>query len=108
MLPALSYRCRGSTAERGIALSVGRAAPGVAVPMSVFPSVAFLRGRASVILITVIGMEPDSPAFGEGLDAYCRGVPRAACPYAPGAPQHDDWLRGWDEAEAIDFEESRA
>ena len=50
-------------------------------------------------------MEPDSPAFDEGLDAYCMGVSRDGCPYAPGTPKHLEWLRGWDEAEALDFEE---
>ena len=40
----------------------------------------------------------------EGIDAYCQVVLRY-CPYAPGTPEHRDWLCGWDEAEAVDFEE---
>lgn len=49
--------------------------------------------------------KPDNSAFDEGLDAYCLRIPRNACPHAPGTPEHHDWLRGWDEAEAIDRED---
>ena len=42
----------------------------------------------------------------QGIDAYCKGVPRSACPYAPGTPEHRDWLCGWDEAAEIDREEN--
>jgi hypothetical protein len=52
-------------------------------------------------------MEPDSPAFEEGLDACCLRVPRNACPYKPGTSGHLDWLEGWGEAEAIDFDEQK-
>ena len=48
---------------------------------------------------------PTTKPVDEGIDAYCRGVPRSDCPYAPGTPEHRDWLCGWDEAEALDFEE---
>jgi hypothetical protein len=48
----------------------------------------------------------DSIHVEEGVDAYCAGQPRNACPYPPGAPEHFDWTRGWDEAEQIDFEEA--
>jgi len=48
---------------------------------------------------------PNTKPVDEGIDAYCQGVPRSACPYAPGTPEHRDWLYGWDEAEALDFEE---
>ena len=52
-----------------------------------------------------VGMDRDSPTFDEGLDAYCVGASRSACPYLPETPERQDWLRGWDEAEAIDFED---
>ena len=44
-------------------------------------------------------------SLGEGIDAYCMDVGRSACPHKPGSQRHNDWLRGWDEAEAIDFEQ---
>lgn len=47
----------------------------------------------------------DSKAVEDGVDAYCLGVSRNACPYAPESGEHCDWLRGWDEAEEMDFEE---
>jgi ribosome modulation factor len=47
----------------------------------------------------------DSKTIDEGIDAYCAGIPRSACPYKPDTPEHTDWLSGWDEAEAIDFEQ---
>jgi ribosome modulation factor len=43
----------------------------------------------------------------EGVDAYCIGTPRHGCPYEPGTQEHHDWLRGWDEAEEVDFEERK-
>ena len=49
---------------------------------------------------------PITKPVDEGIDAYCKGVPRSACPYAPGTPQHRDWLCGWDEAEEIDRDEN--
>jgi ribosome modulation factor len=52
-------------------------------------------------------MERESKAVDEGIDAYCCGVSRNACPYKPGTPERDDWLHGWDEAEAIDFEDRK-
>jgi ribosome modulation factor len=52
-------------------------------------------------------MDTDNPTFDEGLDAYCVGASRNACPYLPETPEHDDWLRGWDEAEALDFEDRK-
>lgn len=47
---------------------------------------------------------PVSTAVYEGTDAYCDGLSRNSCPYVPGTPEHRDWLCGWDEAEALDFE----
>jgi hypothetical protein len=47
----------------------------------------------------------DTKAVDEGVDAFCAGIPRNACAYEPGAAEHLDWMRGWDEAEAVDFEE---
>ena len=47
----------------------------------------------------------DDTAIDEGIDAYCMGVGRSACPHKPGSQRHRDWLLGWDEAEAIDFEQ---
>ena len=49
-------------------------------------------------------MQRERETVDEGIDAYCQGVGRSACPYALGTPEHCDWLRGWDEAEEIDFE----
>ena len=43
----------------------------------------------------------DSDAVDEGADAYCAGVSRRDCPHQ----NRIDWLRGWDEAERIDFEQ---
>jgi ribosome modulation factor len=51
-------------------------------------------------------MPEDSKAVDEGVDAFCAGLPRNACPYEPGTPERSDWLRGWDEAEEIDFEDA--
>jgi ribosome modulation factor len=47
----------------------------------------------------------DNNAVDEGVDAYCEGIPRDACPYDAGTQDHFDWLRGWDKAEELDFEE---
>jgi len=47
----------------------------------------------------------DSKAVDEGVDAYCAGIPRNACPYQSGTQDHIDWLGGWDKAEELDFEE---
>ena len=47
----------------------------------------------------------DTKAVDEGVDAFCAGLCRHACPYDPGTVEHLDWMRGWDEAEAADFEE---
>ena len=49
-------------------------------------------------------MQRESNAVDEGIDAYCQSVSRNACPYAPGTREREDWLRGWDEAEELDFE----
>ena len=49
-----------------------------------------------------------SKAVDEGIDAYCTDVPRGDCPYRPWVKEYYDWLSGWDEAEAIDFEELAA
>ena len=38
---------------------------------------------------------PTTKPVDEGIDAFCQGIPRAACPYAPGTPKHRDWLCGW-------------
>ena len=35
------------------------------------------------------------------------GVPRQECPYPPSTQEYYDWLIGWDDAEAIDFEEEK-
>ena len=43
----------------------------------------------------------------EGFDAYCAGFSRYACPYAPWIKEYYDWLTGWDEAQAIAFEEGK-
>ncbi|MFI0844475.1 Rmf/CrpP family protein [Mesorhizobium sp. IMUNJ 23232] len=40
------------------------------------------------------------------MDAYCRGLPRSACPYAVDTDARRDWTRGWDESETVDFEDS--
>jgi ribosome modulation factor len=48
-----------------------------------------------------------SKALDEGIDAYCLGVPRGACPYRPSTKEYYDWLIGWDEAEELDFEETK-
>ena len=40
----------------------------------------------------------------EGVDAYCAGIPRNACPYQPETQDRIDWVRGWDEAEELDLE----
>jgi len=53
-------------------------------------------------------MEPERNDFDEGIDAYCAYLGRNACPYQPGTSEGDEWLRGWDEAEEIDFEEIAA
>ena len=53
-------------------------------------------------------IELSSEAIDEGIDAYCTGVPRGACPYRPSIKAYYDWLTGWDEAEAIDFEDLAA
>ena len=53
-------------------------------------------------------MQRDSNAVDEGIDAYCQSVSRNACPYAPGTREREDWLRGWDEAEELDFQELAA
>jgi len=50
----------------------------------------------------------DTHQVEEGIDAYCVGVGRNACPYERGTPEHADWLRGWDEAEELDFDELAA
>ena len=50
----------------------------------------------------------DTRQVEEGIDAYCVGVGRNACPYERGTPEHADWLRGWDEAEELDFDELAA
>ena len=50
-------------------------------------------------------MPIDTKAVDEGVDAYCAGIPRQACPYEPGTAEYRDWTRGWDEAEEADFEE---
>ena len=50
---------------------------------------------------------PVTTAVDEGIDAYCARVSRDACPYRPGTPEHRDWLCGWDDAEAIDFEQRK-
>ncbi|WP_371818671.1 Rmf/CrpP family protein [Aminobacter sp. MDW-2] len=42
----------------------------------------------------------------EGLDAYCRGIARDACPYCTQSDIGKAWLRGWDDAAWIDLEES--
>ena len=47
----------------------------------------------------------DRKTVDEGVDAFCSGVSRNACPYGPDTLERVDWLRGWDEAEAIDFED---
>jgi ribosome modulation factor len=47
----------------------------------------------------------DSRAVEEGVDAYCVGLPRHACPYAAGSAEYLDWMRGWDEAREIDLEQ---
>ena len=47
----------------------------------------------------------DTRAVDEGVDAYCASIPRRACPYELGTAGYLDWMRGWDEAEAADFEE---
>jgi len=36
-------------------------------------------------------MERDSKAVEEGVDAYCLGVARDACPYDPASQEHLDW-----------------
>ena len=43
----------------------------------------------------------------EGFDAYHAGVSRHACPYSPWFKEYYDWLTGWDEAQAIAFEEGK-
>lgn len=43
--------------------------------------------------------------FEEGTDAFCRGTPRNACPYPDGTQEHDDWVRGWDDAQRISHQE---
>ena len=57
--------------------------------------------------LTKVAMERESKAVEEGIDAYCLGVPRHACPYPPSTKAYYDWLVGWDEAEAIEFEEEK-
>ena len=39
----------------------------------------------------------------EGVDAYCSGQTRTACPYEPGTNEHSQWTRGWYEAEDVDL-----
>jgi hypothetical protein len=41
----------------------------------------------------------------EGVDAYCLGMTRSACPYPAWKPQRYAWLLRWDEAKEIDEEE---
>jgi ribosome modulation factor len=41
----------------------------------------------------------------EGFDAFCAGLPRSACPYAPATAEYQAWTSGWDDAEAVDFED---
>ena len=48
---------------------------------------------------------PLTKAVDQGIDAYCKGLPRVACPYEPDTLEYRDWLCGWDEAEEIDAEE---
>ena len=43
----------------------------------------------------------------EGFDAYHAGVSRYACPYSPWFKEYYDWLAGWDQAQAIVFEEGK-
>ena len=47
----------------------------------------------------------DSDEVDEGADAYCAAVSRRDCPHPLGTQDRIDWLRGWDEAEEIDFQE---
>ena len=47
----------------------------------------------------------DTKAVEEGVDAYRAGIPRDAGPYDAGTPDHMDWLRGWEKAEEMEFEE---
>ena len=46
----------------------------------------------------------DTRYIDEGVDAFCAGISRNACPYPLGSDEQRDWLRGWDEAEELDFE----
>jgi ribosome modulation factor len=39
--------------------------------------------------------------FLEGMDAFGRGVPLAACPYPDGSDERELWLTGWDEAKRL-------
>ena len=39
--------------------------------------------------------------FLEGMDAFGRGVPLAACPYPDGSDERELWLTGWDEAKRM-------
>jgi ribosome modulation factor len=47
----------------------------------------------------------DTKAVEEGTEAYSAAIPRDACPYPPGTQDHVDWLRGWEKAEEMEFEE---
>jgi ribosome modulation factor len=47
----------------------------------------------------------ETKAVNEGVNAYRAGIPRDACPYDGGTQDHIDWLRGWDKAEELDFEQ---
>jgi ribosome modulation factor len=47
----------------------------------------------------------DTKAIEEGIDAYCQGVRREACPYPAATREHHDWLMGWEEAAKIDRED---
>jgi len=51
------------------------------------------------------GASMDSDEVDEGADAYCAAVSRRDCPHPLGTQDRIDWLRGWDEAERIDFEQ---
>lgn len=41
------------------------------------------------------------PTYHEGYDAFCEGTKLKKCPYKEGTKKHQEWVRGWKEAEKI-------